>query len=145
MTAGKISRWAVYTRSSTVISRLYLRRTRIFTYSFSLRGDQSVRRLNTLAVAAKPTMTVADYAGRPVAHRKGKGWRGGFILSALESYIKLDLNKHFKVIRDLDLLPQILQSDWSGVFLQRFSGDLTLTPRSTAGVSHPKHERYKRC
>ena len=35
------------------------------------------------------------------------------------------------MIRDLDLLPQILQSDWSGVFLQRFSGDLTLTPRST--------------
>ncbi|WVR08195.1 hypothetical protein IAU60_005241 [Kwoniella sp. DSM 27419] len=69
--------------------------------------------------------------GRPVAHRKGKGWRGGFILSALESYIKLDLSKHFKVIRDLDLMPQILQSDWSGVFLQRFSGDLTLTPRST--------------
>lgn len=69
--------------------------------------------------------------GRPVAHRKGKGWRGGFILSALESYIKLDLSKHFKVIRDLDLMPQLLQSDWSGVFLQRFSGDLTLTPRST--------------
>ncbi|WVN86846.1 patatin-like phospholipase domain-containing protein [Cryptococcus depauperatus CBS 7841] len=69
--------------------------------------------------------------GRPVAHRKGKGWRGGFILSALESYIKLDLSKHFKVIRDLDLMPQILQSDWSGVFLQRFSGDLTLIPRST--------------
>ncbi|KAL7424847.1 hypothetical protein Q5752_000532 [Cryptotrichosporon argae] len=71
--------------------------------------------------------------GRPVAHRKGKGWRGGFFLSALESYIKLDLSKHFKVIRDLDLLPQLLQSDWSGVFLQRFSGDLTLTPRSTLG------------
>lgn len=69
--------------------------------------------------------------GRPVAHRRGKGWRGGFILSALESYIKLDLSKHFKVIRDLDLMPQLLQSDWSGVFLQRFSGDLTLTPRST--------------
>lgn len=32
-------------------------------------------------------------------------------------------------------MPQILQSDWSGVFLQRFSGDLTLTPRSTIGVS----------
>ncbi|BEJ13872.1 hypothetical protein CspHIS471_0310460 [Cutaneotrichosporon sp. HIS471] len=68
--------------------------------------------------------------GRPVAHRKGRGWRGGFILSALESYIKLDLSKHFKVIRDLDLLPQLLQSDWSGVFLQRFFGDLNLIPKS---------------
>jgi hypothetical protein len=28
---------------------------------------------------------------------KDTGWRGGFILSALESYIKLDLTKHFKV------------------------------------------------
>jgi len=87
--------------------------------------------------------------GRPVAHRKGKGWRGGFILSALESYIKLDLSKHFKVIRDLDLLPQILQSDWSGVFLQRFSGDLTLTPRSTVGdwwrlLSDPNQQQLRR-
>ncbi|RXK35428.1 hypothetical protein M231_07332 [Tremella mesenterica] len=71
--------------------------------------------------------------GRPVSHRRGKGWRGGFVLSALESYIKLDMNKHFKVIRDLDLMPQLLQSDWSGVFTQRFSGTLTLTPRSTIG------------
>ena len=87
--------------------------------------------------------------GRPVAHRKGKGWRGGFILSALESYIKLDLTKHFKVIRDLDLLPQLLQSDWSGVFLQRFSGDLTLTPRSTVSdwmriLSDPDQERLSK-
>ncbi|ORY34891.1 acyl transferase/acyl hydrolase/lysophospholipase [Naematelia encephala] len=87
--------------------------------------------------------------GRPVAHRKGKGWRGGFILSALESYIKLDLSKHFKVIRDLDLMPQILQSDWSGVFLQRFSGDLTLTPRSTISdwfrlLSDPDRKQLER-
>ncbi|BEI82921.1 hypothetical protein CcaverHIS002_0307890 [Cutaneotrichosporon cavernicola] len=60
--------------------------------------------------------------GRPVAHRKGRGWRGGFILSALESYIKLDLSKHFKVIRDLDLLPQLLQT--------LFFGDLNLIPKS---------------
>ncbi|WOO77576.1 Patatin-like phospholipase domain-containing protein [Vanrija pseudolonga] len=87
--------------------------------------------------------------GRPVAHRKGRGWRGGFILSALESYIKLDLSKHFKVIRDLDLMPQILQSDWSGVFLQRFSGDLTITPRTTLRdwfnlLSDPDEHYFKR-
>lgn len=45
------------------------------------------------------------------------------------------LDSRIQVIRDLDLLPQILQSDWSGVFLQRFSGDLTLTPKSTVSVS----------
>lgn len=55
-------------------------------------------------------------------------------MSAFESFIKLDLAKYFKVIRDLDLLPEILQSDWSGVFLQRFSGDLTITPRSKIRV-----------
>lgn len=46
--------------------------------------------------------------GRPVAHRKGKGWRGGFILSALESYIKLDLSKHFKVSQFHDRTSQKL-------------------------------------
>jgi hypothetical protein len=55
-------------------------------------------------------------------------------MSAFESFIKLDLAKYFKVIRDLDLLPEILQSDWSGVFLQRFSGDLTISPRSKIRV-----------
>lgn len=47
--------------------------------------------------------------GRPVAHRKGKGWRGGFILSAIEQWLKLDLSKHFRLVRDLDLMPQMLQ------------------------------------
>jgi hypothetical protein len=71
--------------------------------------------------------------GRPVAHRKGRGWRGGFILSAMEQWLKLDLSKHFRLIRNLDLMPQVLQSDWSNVFLQRFAGVITLTPRSTVG------------
>ena len=37
--------------------------------------------------------------GRPVTHRKGKGWRGGFLGSALEQYLKLDLAKWMKVLR----------------------------------------------
>ncbi|KAG9104474.1 hypothetical protein FRC06_002130 [Ceratobasidium sp. 370] len=35
--------------------------------------------------------------GKPVAHRKGKGWRGGFLLSAAEQYLKLELTKNFKL------------------------------------------------
>jgi len=35
--------------------------------------------------------------GKPVAHRKGKGWRGGFLLSAAEQFLKLELTKNFKV------------------------------------------------
>ncbi|KAH8118560.1 patatin-domain-containing protein [Phellopilus nigrolimitatus] len=69
-------------------------------------------------------------AGKPVAHRKGKGWRGNFLLSAAEQWLKLELTKNFKVIRDLDLLAQLLGQDWSSVFLQRFDGTVTIWPRT---------------
>ncbi|KAG2367348.1 acyl transferase/acyl hydrolase/lysophospholipase [Suillus spraguei] len=69
-------------------------------------------------------------AGKPVAHRKGKGWRGNFLLSAAEQWLKLELTKNFKVIRDLELLPQLLGQDWSSVFLQRFDGTVTIWPRT---------------
>ncbi|KAF7292452.1 Patatin-like phospholipase domain-containing protein [Mycena chlorophos] len=68
--------------------------------------------------------------GRPVAHRKGKGWRGNFLLSAAEQWLKHELTKNFKVIRDLELLPQLLGQDWSSVFLQRFDGTITIWPRT---------------
>ncbi|CED83697.1 patatin-domain-containing protein [Phaffia rhodozyma] len=71
-------------------------------------------------------------AGRPVAHRKGKGWRGGFLLSAMEQYLKLELNKNFKVIRDLELMPTMLGQDWSSVFLQKFEGSITIWPKTRA-------------
>lgn len=70
--------------------------------------------------------------GRPVAHRKGKGWRGGFILSASEHVLKLHLSMNFKIIRDLDLLPSILGQDWSTVFLQQFGGAVTIWPKTRA-------------
>jgi predicted acylesterase/phospholipase RssA len=69
--------------------------------------------------------------GRPVTHRRGRGWRGGFLGSALEQYIKLDLNKWLKVLRHLELLPRPLGQDWSEIWLQRFSGTITLWPKST--------------
>jgi len=70
-------------------------------------------------------------AGKPVAHRKGKAsWRGNFLLSAAEQWLKHELTKNFKVIRDLELLPQLLGQDWSSVFLQRFDGAVTIWPRT---------------
>ncbi|RDB22700.1 hypothetical protein Hypma_010146 [Hypsizygus marmoreus] len=69
-------------------------------------------------------------AGKPVAHHKGKGWRGNFLLSAAEQWLKHELSKNFKVIRDLELLPQILGQDWSSVFLQRFDGVVTIWPKT---------------
>lgn len=55
----------------------------------------------------------------------GTGWRGNFLLSAAEQWLKHELTKNFKVIRDLELLPQLLGQDWSSVFLQRFDGAVT--------------------
>jgi hypothetical protein len=53
------------------------------------------------------------------------GWRGNFVLSAAEQWLKLELTKNFKLIRDLELLPPLLGQDWSSVFLQRFEGSVT--------------------
>lgn len=68
--------------------------------------------------------------GRPVTHRKGRGWRGGYLGSAIETYLKLDLNKWLKVLRHLELLPRPLGQDWSGIWLQQFSGTITIWPKS---------------
>ncbi|KAJ3576197.1 hypothetical protein NP233_g582 [Leucocoprinus birnbaumii] len=78
-----------------------------------------------------PTQALNLYFnGKPVAHRKGKGWRGNFLLSAAEQWLKHELTKNFKVIRDLELLPPLLGSDWSSLFLQRFDGSVTIWPRT---------------
>lgn len=68
--------------------------------------------------------------GRPVTHRRGRGWRGGFLGSSIETTIKLDLQKYLKILRYLELLPRPLGQDWSEVWLQNFSGTITLWPKS---------------
>ncbi|KAF2418950.1 patatin-like phospholipase domain-containing protein, partial [Tothia fuscella] len=68
--------------------------------------------------------------GRPVTHRRGRGWRGGFLGSATEQYLKLDLTKWLKVLRHLELLPRPMGQDWSEIWLQRFSGTITIWPKS---------------
>lgn len=68
--------------------------------------------------------------GQPVTHRKGRGWRGGFVGSATEQYLKLDLNKWLKVLRHLELLPRPMGQDWSEVWLQQFSGTITIWPKA---------------
>ena len=67
--------------------------------------------------------------GRPSAHRHGKGLRGGFILAALEHFLKLDLAKYLRLLRDLELLPRPMNQDYSSLFLQRFHGSVTVRPR----------------
>ena len=68
--------------------------------------------------------------GRPVTHRKGRGWRGGFLGSSLETAIKLDLQKYLKILRHLELLPRVMGQDWSEIWLQRFSGTITIWPKT---------------
>ncbi|OCK76924.1 lipid particle protein [Lepidopterella palustris CBS 459.81] len=87
--------------------------------------------------------------GRPVTHRRGRGWRGGFLGSATEQYLKLDLTKWLKVLRHLELLPRPLGQDWSEVWLQRFSGTITIWPKSIPSdfyhiLSDPTPERLAR-
>lgn len=87
--------------------------------------------------------------GRPVTHRRGRGWRGGFLGSAVEQYLKLDLTKWLKVLRHLELLPRPLGQDWSEIWLQRFSGTITIWPKSIPSdfiniLSDPTSERLAR-
>ncbi|KAJ3221386.1 hypothetical protein HK099_003560 [Clydaea vesicula] len=70
-------------------------------------------------------------AGEPVAHRKGKGWRGGFIASALTQHFKLDMQKWLYLLRDLSLVPRYQGVDLSDVFTQNFIGSATIVPPAT--------------
>ncbi len=87
--------------------------------------------------------------GRPVTHRRGRGWRGGFLGSSIETTIKLDLQKYLKILRHLELLPRPLGQDWSEIWLQRFSGTITLWPKSVFAdflhiLSDPRPARLAR-
>jgi len=108
----------------------------------SLRTDIPIRALNlhfdvnfTIVSQVNPHINLFFFSsrgtvGRPVTHRKGRGWRGGFLGSAAEQYLKLDLTKWLKVLRHLELLPRPLGQDWSEIWLQRFSGTITIWPKS---------------
>lgn len=87
--------------------------------------------------------------GKPVTHRKGRGWRGGFLGSSIETSVKLDLQKYLKILRHLELLPRPMGQDWSEIWLQRFSGTVTVWPKSVLSdywniLSDPSPERLAR-
>lgn len=108
----------------------------------SMRTDIPIKALNlhfnvnfSIVSQANPHINLFFFSsrgtvGRPVTHRRGRGWRGGFLGSATEQYLKLDLTKWLKVLRHLELLPRPLGSDWSEIWLQRFSGNITIWPKS---------------
>lgn len=108
----------------------------------SLRTDIPIKALNThfnvnftIVSQVNPHINLFFFSsrgsvGHPVTHRKGRGWRGGFLMSAFEHYLKLDMNKWLKFIRHAELLPRPLGQDWSQLWLQQFSGTVTIWPKS---------------
>ncbi|OTB20188.1 hypothetical protein K445DRAFT_312609 [Daldinia sp. EC12] len=127
----------------------------------SLRTDIPIKALNlhfnvnfTIVSQVNPHISLFFFSSRgtvgsPVTHRKGRGWRGGYLGSATEQYVKLDLAKWLKVLKHLELLPRPLGQDWSQVWLQQFSGTITLWPRTRASdfvniLSDPDEERLAR-
>ncbi|EEP81787.1 hypothetical protein UREG_06652 [Uncinocarpus reesii 1704] len=115
----------------------------------SLRTDIPLKALDVNPHISLFFFSSRGSVGRPVTHRRGRGWRGGFLGSALEQYIKLDLNKWLKVLRHLELLPRPLGQDWSEIWLQRFSGTVTIWPKSVIWdlyyiLSDPSPQRLAR-
>ncbi|KAI5801217.1 acyl transferase/acyl hydrolase/lysophospholipase [Geopyxis carbonaria] len=127
----------------------------------SLRTDIPIRALNlhfnvnfSIVSQVNPHVNIFFFSsrgsvGRPVTHRRGRGWRGGFLGSALEQYLKLDLAKWLKVARHLELLPRPLSQDWSAVFLQKFDGTITIWPKTRLSdfwyiLTDPTRERLDR-
>lgn len=122
---------------------------RLVPYSFghkwkdgSLRTDIPIKALNlhfnvnfTIVSQVNPHVNLFFFSsrgsvGQPVTHRKGRGWRGGYLGSAFEEYLKQDLRKWLKLLRNLELLPRLMGQDWSELWLQPFSGTITIWPKS---------------
>lgn len=128
----------------------------------SLRTDIPIRALNlqfnvnfTIVSQVNPHINLFFFSsrgsvGQPVTHRRGRGWRGGFLGSATEQYIKLDLTKWLKVLRQLELLPRPLGQDWSQLWLQQsFGGTVTIWPKTILSdfvhiLSDPDNARLAR-
>ncbi|KAK1751680.1 patatin-like phospholipase [Echria macrotheca] len=132
-----------------VVLMMKTRAGQLVPYSFghkwkdgSLRTDIPIKALNlhfnvnfTIVSQVNPHINLFFFSsrgsvGQPVTHRKGRGWRGGYLGSATEQYIKLDLTKWLRVLRQLELLPRPLGQDWSQLWLQQFGGNITIWPKS---------------
>lgn len=67
--------------------------------------------------------------GRPTSGRERTGgWRGGFLLGALEVALKEDLRKHLATMQRLQLLLDLFGVDWSHVWLQPLDGSVNIMP-----------------
>jgi predicted acylesterase/phospholipase RssA len=133
-----------------VVLMMKTREGNLIPYSFghkwkdgSLRTDIPIKALHlhfnvnfTIVSQVNPHINLFFFSsrgtvGHPVTHRKGRGWRGGYVMSAIENYLKLDMNKWLRFIRHAELLPRPLGQDWSQLWLQdAFAGTITIWPKS---------------
>jgi predicted acylesterase/phospholipase RssA len=151
-----------------VVLMMKTRSGQLVPYSFghkwkdgSLRTDIPIKALNlhfnvnfTIVSQVNPHINLFFFSsrgsvGQPVTHRRGRGWRGGYLGSAVEQYIKLDLTKWLRVMRQLELLPRPLGQDWSMLWLQTFGGTVTIWPKSVPSdfwriLSDPDEARLAR-
>ncbi|KAG0315857.1 hypothetical protein BGZ99_007235 [Dissophora globulifera] len=128
----------------------------------SLRADIPLQALHThfnvnytVVSQVNPHVHLFFYAargsiGRPVSHLSGEGWRGGFLAASIEQFLKLDLSKWLKVLRDLELLPKFMNQDWSWIWLQKFDGHVTILPKSGFSdwfqlLTDPDEDRLQHC
>jgi predicted acylesterase/phospholipase RssA len=156
LTAGECVIWSAVIASAAVpgilnpvVLMMKQRDGTLVPYSFghkwkdgSLRTDIPLKALNlhfnvnfSIVSQVNPHINLFFFSsrgsvGQPVTHRRGRGWRGGYLGSATEQYLKLDLNKWLRVLRHLELLPRPLGQDWSEIWLQQFKGTITIWPRS---------------
>lgn len=131
----------------------------------SLRTDIPISALNTyynvnfsIVSQVNPHILLFFFApkgtvGRPVAIPRRKthkekfaSLRGGFIATALEQLFKLEITKWLQMVKSLDLLPHLMEQDWLNIWLQKFSGSITIWPRNRLKdfwyiLSDPTEER----
>ena len=116
----------------------------------SLRTDIPIEALNTyynvnftIVSQVNPHISLFFFApkgtvGRPVTSSTRKtrskqqyaSFRGGFIATALEQLLRLEIKKWLQIIKSLDLLPHFLQQDWLNIWLQNFTGTITIWPKN---------------
>jgi predicted acylesterase/phospholipase RssA len=93
---------------------------------------QLFRVTHTIVSQVNPHISLFFYkpkggAGSPAVR---KGWRGGFILTFLIRLFLLDIHKWLNLIRDTNLLPRIMGSNFSNIWLQSFEGNVTILPEA---------------
>jgi len=74
-------------------------------------------------------MSTKGWRGRWwLADGRTGGWRGGYLLAAVECFLKETLLRNLRVMSSLKMLPLVFGCDWHHLWTQEFQGDCTLTP-----------------